>query len=44
MFCKSESSEFYYSYLFTYKVGRFNKLYVNLDEPEIQPFSIDNLV
>jgi PleD family two-component response regulator len=34
---KSEFPEFYYSCLFTYKVGRFNKLYVNLDEPKTQP-------
>ena len=44
MFVKSESSEFHYSCLFIYKGARFSKLYINLDEPKTQPFSINNLV
>ena len=32
-----EFSEFYYTCLFAYKVGRLSKLYVNLDGPKTQP-------
>ena len=43
MFVKTKFSEFHYSCLFTYKVVRFNKLSLNLNEPKTHLFSIDNL-